>query len=117
MDLIGTKLTKLYVHDFFFSLTFVMYFTTCIISFVLLLFPEAEFPNILFVEVSDHNLEVSVYNVYITNQFKTTFAPGVGGVEVTVNSKKTRLLSQFRPRILGLCIVNSISFVLLFTSF
>jgi hypothetical protein len=29
-------------------------------------------------------LEVSVYNVYITNQFQTTFAP-LG--EVTVNSK------------------------------
>jgi hypothetical protein len=44
-------------------------------------------PNLLrpsFVEVSGHNLEsvlglnVSVYNVYIINQFKTTFAQ-VGG--------------------------------------
>jgi hypothetical protein len=35
-------------------------------------------------------LEVSVYNVYIKNQFQTTFAQGGGGVnllsEVTVNS-------------------------------
>jgi hypothetical protein len=30
-------------------------------------------------------LEVSVYNVYITNQFQTTFAPLL---EVTVNSKE-----------------------------
>jgi hypothetical protein len=36
-------------------------------------------------------LEVSVYNVYITNQFQTTFTRGGGGdplVEVTVNSKE-----------------------------
>jgi hypothetical protein len=37
-------------------------------------------------------LEVSVYNVYITNQFKTTLTPGVGGVKSvsggTVNSKE-----------------------------
>jgi hypothetical protein len=32
------------------------------------------------VEVSGHRLEVSVYNVYITNQFQTTFAQrGEGG--------------------------------------
>jgi hypothetical protein len=40
-------------------------------------------------------LQVSVYNVYVTNQFQTTFALGWGGggvenplVEVTVNSKE-----------------------------
>jgi hypothetical protein len=39
-------------------------------------------------------LEVSVYNVFITNQFQTTFARGGGGgggnplVEMTVNSKE-----------------------------
>jgi hypothetical protein len=36
-------------------------------------------------------MEVSVYNVHITNQFRTTFAGGGGGnplVEVTVNSKE-----------------------------
>jgi hypothetical protein len=37
-------------------------------------------------------LEVSVYNVYIANQFQNTFAQGEGGVkyvvEVTVNSKE-----------------------------
>ncbi len=34
--------------------------------------------------------EVSVYNVYITNQFQTTFAEGGQNlfVEVTVNSKE-----------------------------
>jgi hypothetical protein len=40
--------------------------------------------NIQFVEVSEQNLgvlrlEVSVYNVYITNQFQTTFTWGGGG--------------------------------------
>ncbi len=47
------------------------------------------------VEVSGHNLESShssVYNVYITNLFQTTFARGRGGVnllvEVAVNSKE-----------------------------
>ncbi len=46
------------------------------------------------VEVSGHilrvfGLEVSVYNVYITNQFQTTFPKGGGGVtlvDVEVNS-------------------------------
>ncbi len=36
-------------------------------------------------------LEVSVYNVYMTNQFQATFAEGGGGdllVELTVNSKE-----------------------------
>ena len=39
-------------------------------------------------------LEVSVYNVYITNQFQTTFDRGAGGggrvrlAEVTANSKE-----------------------------
>jgi hypothetical protein len=41
-------------------------------------------------------LEVSVYNVYITNQFQSTFAQGGGGenplVEVTVNSKEENSL-------------------------
>ncbi len=44
---------------------------------------EAEFMNVQFAKVSGHNLEScqtwgSVYNVYITNQFKTTFAQGGG---------------------------------------
>ncbi len=41
-----------------------------------------EFMNMLFLEVSGHRvlrLEVSVYNVYITNQFQATFARGEGG--------------------------------------
>jgi hypothetical protein len=36
-------------------------------------------------------LEVSVYNVYIANQFQTSFAQGVGGdplAQLTVNSKE-----------------------------
>ncbi len=42
---------------------------------------EAKFMNIQFFEDSGHNLEsfrleVSVYNVYITNQFLPTFAQG-----------------------------------------
>ncbi len=40
------------------------------------------------------SLEVSLYNVCISNQFQTTFAQGEGGVEsiveVTVNSKEER---------------------------
>jgi hypothetical protein len=51
-----------------------------------------------FVEVSGHNLialilEVSVHNAYITNQFKTTYAHGGGGiplVEVSVNRKEEK---------------------------
>jgi len=55
--------------------------------------------NVKVVEVPGHNLrvlrlDVSVYNVYITNQFQTTFARGGGGVnplvEVTVNTKKKK---------------------------
>jgi hypothetical protein len=38
-------------------------------------------------------LEVSVYNVYMTNQFQTTFAPGVGVYPIV------RHLAQLRPRI------------------
>ncbi len=42
-------------------------------------------------------LEVSVYNVYITNQFQTTFAQGEGEldplVNVTVNSKEENYLT------------------------
>ncbi len=49
--------------------------------------------------IETSRLEVSVYNVYITNQFQTNFAwAGVGGgwgeksiVDVTVNSKKETL--------------------------
>jgi hypothetical protein len=47
--------------------------------------PEAEFMNVqFFVEVSGHNLrvlrlEVSIYNVYITNQYQTTVTQGEGG--------------------------------------
>jgi hypothetical protein len=41
------------------------------------------------------NLEASIYNVYITNQFRSTFAQRGGGdksiVEVTVNSKDEKL--------------------------
>jgi hypothetical protein len=47
-------------------------------------------------------LEVSVYNVYSTNQFQITFAKGEGKVQsaVHVNSKEeTPFLSQLRPRI------------------
>jgi hypothetical protein len=49
-------------------------------------------------------LEVSIYNVYITNQFHTTVAQGERGklnplVEVTVNSKEGNSLSQSRSRI------------------
>jgi hypothetical protein len=45
-----------------------------------------------FVKVSGHNLErlrleVSVYNVYIKNQFQTTFAQGGGGGVVTVKTE------------------------------
>jgi hypothetical protein len=55
--------------------------------------------NVKVVEVPGHNLrvlrlDVSVYNVYITNQFQTTFARVWGGVnplvEVTVNTKKKK---------------------------
>jgi hypothetical protein len=59
--------------------------------------PEAEFHELtillrfLDVILRVLRLEFSVYNVYITNQFQTTFA------EVTV--KQGRLLSQLRPRI------------------
>ena len=52
-------------------------------------------------------LEVSVYNVYITNQFQTTFAQGGGGGIKSVSrgdceeqgGKLLRLLSQLRSRI------------------
>ncbi len=42
-------------------------------------FPEAEFMNVHFflgIILRVFRLEVSVYNVYITNQFQTTFAQG-----------------------------------------
>jgi hypothetical protein len=45
-------------------------------------FPEAEFMNVHFflgILFRVLRLEVSVYNVYITNQFQTTFARGGGG--------------------------------------
>ncbi len=41
--------------------------------------PSRIFEHTIFVEVSGHNLEDSVYNVYITNQFQTTFARVGGG--------------------------------------
>ncbi len=48
-------------------------------------------------------LEVSTYNVYITNQFQTTFARGGGeqnlSVEVTVNSKEEHSFVPISPRI------------------
>jgi hypothetical protein len=46
-------------------------------------------------------LEVSVYNVYITNQFQILFAQGGGGEAVKSVSRAEflRLLSQLRPRI------------------
>ncbi len=48
-----------------------------------LILTEAEFMNVQFRWVSGHNLrlKVSVHNVYITNQFQTTFAWGGGGGE------------------------------------
>jgi hypothetical protein len=61
--------------------------------------PEVEFKNIgtisfrfLGIILRVLRLEVSVYNVYITNKFQTTFAQGGGGginlsVELTVKSK------------------------------
>ncbi len=49
-----------------------------------------------FIEVAGHNLEVSVYNVCIINQFQTTFLKGGGGgnplVELTVNFKEENSL-------------------------
>ncbi len=57
--------------------------------------PEAEFMNVQlrwsFLRVL--RLEVSVYNVYITNQYQTAFSQGEEGsefcyIEVTVNSKE-----------------------------
>jgi hypothetical protein len=55
--------------------------------------PEAEFMNVQFLGIilGVIRIEVSVYNVYVTNQFQTTFARGKGGdplVELTVNSKE-----------------------------
>ncbi len=62
---------------------------------------EAEFMNVQFcwgfweLILRVHRFEVSVYYVYITNQFQPTFAHGGGGegggnrlVEVIVNSKE-----------------------------
>jgi hypothetical protein len=47
--------------------------------------------------------EVSVYNVYITNHFQTTFAHWKGGVKYVSrgesSGKLLRLLSHLRPRI------------------
>jgi hypothetical protein len=67
--------------------------------------PEAEFMNIQFHEVSGRNLEdlrleIFVYNVYITNQFQTTFFSGEGGEKnpfVAVNSKEGKSLKTFVP--------------------
>ncbi len=68
--------------------------------------PEAEFMNEQFRQVL--RLEVSVFNVFIANQSRNTFAGGGGGevksvVKVTVKCKELgkllRLLSQIRPRI------------------
>ncbi len=39
-----------------------------------------------FDEVYGHNLEVTIYNVYITNQFQTTFLKGGGGRGVKSSS-------------------------------
>ncbi len=63
--------------------------------------PKAEFMNVqliswrfLGIVLKVFRLEVSVCNVYITNQFQTNFAQGGGGgginpcVEVIVNSKE-----------------------------
>jgi hypothetical protein len=41
-------------------------------------FPEAEIMRFLGIILRVLRLEVSVYNVYITNQFQTTFAQGEG---------------------------------------
>jgi len=73
--------------------------------------PKAEFINVISLRflgltLKVLRLEVSMYNVYITNQFQAAFARGGGEgnllVEVTENSKGgklLRLLSQLRPRI------------------
>ncbi len=56
---------------------------------------NAQFWRFLGIILRVLRLKVSVYNVYITNQFQTTFARGGGGggelnplAEVTVNSKE-----------------------------
>jgi hypothetical protein len=43
--------------------------------------PEAEFMKVQFLGIILRivRLEVSIYDVYITNQFQTTFAHGGGG--------------------------------------
>jgi hypothetical protein len=53
--------------------------------------PEAEFMKYNFIAVIGHNLEssqVSVYNVYITNQLQTTFARGGGDEPNHMTSRK-----------------------------
>jgi hypothetical protein len=42
-------------------------------------------------------LEVSVYNVYITNQFQTTFAQGEGRVKIVTVNSRSKTLKTFCP--------------------
>ncbi len=56
-------------------------------------------------------LEVSVYNVYITNQFQTPFGQrgGVKSVEVTVEYSMEENSEEFCPNYVkefGLCAIN-----------
>jgi hypothetical protein len=56
--------------------------------------------NVHFCQGSEHNLrlEASVYNVYITKQFQTTFAQwGGGGRQVTVKIARSKTLKTFSP--------------------
>jgi len=55
---------------------------------------EAEFIN---VEISWHNLEVSLYNVYTTNQFQTTFAQEWGVGEVKLLNFCPNYVQKFAP--------------------
>ncbi len=67
-----------------------------------------------FVEVSGHNLKSFLHNVYITNQFQTTFARGQGGGVKSVSRGDCeqqggiffRLLSQLCSRIRPLDVVR-----------
>jgi hypothetical protein len=76
---------------------------------------EAEFMGMYnFLEVSGHlrviRVEISVNNIYITNQFQPTFPQGGGGVnslgKVTVNSKEENSCPNYVQEF-GLCRVRS----------
>jgi hypothetical protein len=65
--------------------------------------PEAKFMNVQFRLGSGHNPEVSVYNIYIKNQFQTTFAQGrVGGENPIVAVPIRRLRPRIRPQFCGM---------------